>query len=348
MGLSRTSPTMTPQDRDKVVFDAVCALGRSCEQSVIFSQTVIQLVQELSAQRNKDREPKASLPRVREPVVFNGKADKVVPWVRDIRAIVSLHAAGFTSEYQKVLWASLFLGEGTPISWFNLLKIRKATDLNSPLYDFERFLGAFKECFQNKALVDKKTREINSLVQTGSYASYTSRFAEILAYLDISEETMFIYYRKGLKPDLLKALAYNSNKPTQFEAFTELAIEIDEDLWSVEQDIKEHERERRYQHRTHNPHPGCRPHPAPYHPPPPPPVPFPAHHPQPSTSHDVVPMEVDAVRCGPLTEAKKQRRRDLGLCLYCGGANHFAGICPNKSSKARAFAKASPRMGKAR
>ncbi|KAF9176080.1 hypothetical protein BGZ50_001886, partial [Haplosporangium sp. Z 11] len=43
-------------------------------------------------------------------------------------------------------------------------------------------------------------------------------------------------------------------------------------------------------------------------------------------------MEVDALRAKRLTPEEKQRRRDLGLCLYCGGKDHFANACPAKTT----------------
>ncbi|KAG0245970.1 hypothetical protein BG011_002625, partial [Mortierella polycephala] len=41
---------------------------------------------------------------------------------------------------------------------------------------------------------------------------------------------------------------------------------------------------------------------------------------------------VDALRAKRLTPEEKQRRRDLGLCLYCGGKDHFANVCPAKNT----------------
>ncbi|KAI0709142.1 hypothetical protein C8Q76DRAFT_799174 [Earliella scabrosa] len=49
-----------------------------------------------------------------------------------------------------------------------------------------------------------------------------------------------------------------------------------------------------------------------------------------SGSHDAhVPMEVDAIRCGPLTQEEKDHHRRVGLCLYCGQSGHMISKCPN-------------------
>lgn len=72
-------------------------------------------------------------------------------------------------------------------------------------------------------------------------------------------------------------------------------------------------------------------------------LPFPAREP------DIVPMEIDAMRRGPLTAEEKQRHRDEGLCLYCGLGKHLAANCPNMSERAKRNFKsqAAPSSGKA-
>jgi hypothetical protein len=44
-------------------------------------------------------------------------------------------------------------------------------------------------------------------------------------------------------------------------------------------------------------------------------------------------MELDALKVKHITAEEKQRRRDNGLCLYCGGDNHFASACPAKKAR---------------
>ncbi|OLY83909.1 Retrotransposon-derived protein PEG10 [Smittium mucronatum] len=47
-----------------------------------------------------------------------------------------------------------------------------------------------------------------------------------------------------------------------------------------------------------------------------------------------IPMEIDAITSkfrAPLTHQEKKRRRELGLCLYCGRPGHLSENCPLKS-----------------
>ena len=69
--------------------------------------------------------------------------------------------------------------------------------------------------------------------------------------------------------------------------------------------------------------------------------------PGPSSTPDVVPMEVDAMRRGPLSAEEKDRRRRNNLCMYCGAGEHFANNCPNKSTRAKAKDQKANPSGKA-
>ena len=67
-----------------------------------------------------------------------------------------------------------------------------------------------------------------------------------------------------------------------------------------------------------------------------------------SSQSDTVPMEVDAVRRGPLTQAERERRSKEGLCFYCGKGQHRIADCPNMSPAAKKARKAKfPSSGKA-
>jgi hypothetical protein len=49
------------------------------------------------------------------------------------------------------------------------------------------------------------------------------------------------------------------------------------------------------------------------------------------------PMDIDGARprSRPLSPEERQRRRDLGLCMYCGQPGHIAVSCPNKGQAVR-------------
>jgi hypothetical protein len=65
------------------------------------------------------------------------------------------------------------------------------------------------------------------------------------------------------------------------------------------------------------------------------------------SSTDVAPMEIDAIRRGPISAAEKDRRKRERLCFYCGQPGHNVMNCPNRSERAkRKDNKALPKSGK--
>lgn len=50
----------------------------------------------------------------------------------------------------------------------------------------------------------------------------------------------------------------------------------------------------------------------------------------PNVHSEVEDMQINALHFKPLTEQEKIRRRQEGLCLYCGEPKHTAQHCPKK------------------
>ncbi|KAF9342222.1 hypothetical protein BGX26_008031 [Mortierella sp. AD094] len=48
-------------------------------------------------------------------------------------------------------------------------------------------------------------------------------------------------------------------------------------------------------------------------------------------------MDLDSIRLRKISAKEKQRHRNEGLCLYCGGKNHYASTCPAKNPSRVAF-----------
>ena len=175
--------------------------------------------------------------------------------------------------------------------------------------------------------------------QTGSAASYANQFLEYLAYLDWTEETKLTQFNRGLKPELLRALAVRGQCESTLERWIPIVVSIDENLYEIEQELKrrggnksgqsskstysqssnrsrDHNDSARDTRQT-NPTPTTT-----------------------STSSGIVPMDVDATRQsrprGPLSEAEKERRRKNNLCFYCGEGSHLFKNCPKKNPAAPA------------
>jgi hypothetical protein len=60
------------------------------------------------------------------------------------------------------------------------------------------------------------------------------------------------------------------------------------------------------------------------------------------TSFGPAPMQIDAAKFKPLTEAEKLRRRTNNLCPYCGNLGHITRHCPQKLVKLQVQAVETP------
>ncbi|CDO68969.1 hypothetical protein BN946_scf184782.g17 [Trametes cinnabarina] len=103
--------------------------------------------------------------------------------------------------------------------------------------NFDALVRAFVKRFQTTDLAAKYLTKIESLRQTGSAASYANQFLECLAYLDWTEETKLTQFNRGLKPDLLRALAIRKREST-LEKWIPVVVEADDNLYEIDQELR--------------------------------------------------------------------------------------------------------------
>ena len=267
--------------------------------------------------------------KVREPQYFTGKADHVEKFIREVQTNVNLQRAAFPRDADKVDYMSMYLGTGTPQSWFNAVQRTKPHLLIS----WEAFKTEFIQRFQTSDLIGKYTRRIEALSQKGSAADFANQYVECLAYIDWSEQVKINQFTRRLKPDLRK-LIVNVKRPATLDEWIPIVIEADNNLHELEIELKRDEK--RFKSNNSSQHPNG---PRPRYDPPTPPAPS-------STgSNDPTPMEVDATRQGPrgpLTPEEKELCRRYKLCFYCGAGSHQFKDCPNRHNS-----KSPPSTGKA-
>jgi hypothetical protein len=46
--------------------------------------------------------------------------------------------------------------------------------------------------------------------------------------------------------------------------------------------------------------------------------------------HGPAPMDISALQGSKITPEERKRRREGGLCIYCGDSRHFVASCPRK------------------
>lgn len=325
------------------IANAIVALGQHQDQ---FFQTQVQNTQLLQALANRVLTAAAAPPRhhtarFHEPRVFDGKAREVVSFLREIRAALHLQRDALTTDYDKAVWLALYLKDGTPTEWFRSVELARP----ALLQNFDGLVEDFKKHFEDPDLVATSYRKLEELKQTGAAAQYAARFDDIVSYLDITDETKRTFFKRGLK-STLKDVLVGVARPDDFRAYVQQVIEVDNRLHDRELEAKRESGKPKQSSSSPSTSRSAAPATSArdlYHPP----------HvntsaPSSSSNNGAVPMEVDAVRRGPLTQAERERRAKDGLCFYCGKGRHHIADCPNMSPTAKKARHAKlPSSGKA-
>lgn len=276
-----------PPNLEQVLQQLVQSQAQQAQQMLHLQNALGQLVTALNAQPAPAPAPApigSSSLRVKEPRVFDGRAVEVQPFLSELRDSLHLQRRAFATDYDKAIFMHLYLkNPGSPGSWWTGIEKHKSY----LLHNLDALILEFKQHFEDSDLKATMQRKLDELTQRGSAADYASRFQEILAHLQLSEETKVLAYRRGLKDSVLTAIAVAHDDPTTLDGAVKLSIKIDNRLHQLAI-------EQRHRSRNGSAQPAG---------PPPPPQPFVAepvvaHAPAPvvAAPADVVPMEIDALR----------------------------------------------------
>jgi hypothetical protein len=351
--------TLTPSEERVALMRAILQLGAGTESFIDSQREEAQrqalvndaLIERITHLRELPLDvtpnPRGN-PRFREPFVFKGKATEVNDFLMLIKDAIHLSRKALPTEDDKCIYMATYLAEGSPRQWYTAVRL-KHTDT---LLNFEQFCEDFKAHFGSSNIQSEASRKINALYQTGSAATYAARYQELLIHVDWSDATQIDKFYEHLKSAIkdVITLTKKEDRPTEFKAYVDFVIEIDNRVHDRELERKQEGKQNNsnfsakssysYQPRSSTQSFYNQQTTAPT-----------------STSSTALPpgepMVIDATKIskprGPLTAEERERRHKQNLCLYCGGANHSAATCPNMSeaSKKRHVPKASSQSGKA-
>jgi hypothetical protein len=215
-----------------------------------------------------------------------------------------LKAATYQSEEIKVRFVGTLLAKDA-LAWFSTL-----VSEGSPLLsDWNMFLQEFKNLFENPHARKQAQASIQRLKQgKGSVLTYASRFRALKMDTGYNAEALISTFRRGLNDSVQDVIATSLEEPTDLEQFINLAIKIDNRLYS------------RKMERSSSAHPPS----------------------MPSTSYTKPvaqrsdPMDLGAISRpsnGKLTREERDRRFKENLCLYCGSSNHKINECDKRKQK---------------
>jgi hypothetical protein len=212
--------------------------------------------------------------------------------------------------------------------------------------DWQTFRNYVVNTYGEGSLSQVAENEIRALRQTSSVSNYWSQFSAIASRLSWNEEALFSQFRQGLS-DRIKDLESQLPQPlTTLHNLKEWAVNVDNRMYQRQLEKKAQTTTARPPTNfTRNPNP---------------PAPTPSKPPSSSAPRTTdannerahskpVPINIDASKIrAPLTDAQKEERRRLGLCMYCGDKDHKVFNCPKRSKLTINAATSSPTVPEAK
>ena len=296
--------------------------------------------QPLSAHKSTPPEPK-----IPDPPMFSGDRKELLPFITKCQLKFEGQASRFPTERSKILYAGTRL-EGPAFSWFQPLIGQYPVGSLAPppeLQSFKTFTDALTVVYGDPNLEATAIREIRRLHQTGSAAEYAAKFESKKQYMHWNDQALRDQFYLNLKEELKDEIAPVGKPKTYLELKT-LAIRLDARLFerrlersnagaSTSRPPPTRPANRSFAwaapSNTTTPSNASTAGPTPSVTPSTTPAPqsgglrVPSH-----TADGTVPMELGASGLWQLTDLEKQRRRNLGLCGYCGESGHSTFRCP--------------------
>lgn len=292
-------------------------------------------IEALQATRTSKSEPK-----IADPEHFDGNRLQLPNFLAKCRLKFSGQPSQFRSEKAKIYYAGSRLAEPA-FSWFQpLLAAAEDPEKTTPteFTSFQAFAESLMSTYGDPNLEATSERAIKALIQTTSVAQYKAEFQRLSQYIKWNESALLDRFYSGLK-DTIKDEVTRVGRPTILKELQDLATRVDARFYERLLEKKQGQSQA----------PGSR-----YNLPPKPTpmsrnlsqsstssglVPTPLRTPSPATttsatpaftSDGTIPMELDVNGRWHLAASEKLRRKQLGLCDYCGSAKHNVFNCPDK------------------
>lgn len=300
--LSKSNTRMERQE------DQMMATGRAVQALVT---QVSELTTQLQQLRNEtgsiqyppapvDQIARSAEPRLPPPAFYSGEPQLCRSFLAKCSLYISLQPSSFPTEESKVAFIITLLS-GRAASWGTTVWEQRLPCCAS----FRSFSDELRKVFDRAASGREAARILAELRQGDrTVTDYSIEFRTLAAECGWNSEAQWDMFFYGLS-ESIKDEVYSLDLPTGLDKLIDLAIQVDTRL-------------RRRGQRTPRGLLGR------------PPVHFSSIPGETAMSLlDHEPMQMGRSR---LSQQEKQRRRERGLCLYCGAAGHIALHCPVKDS----------------
>ena len=292
------------------------------------SRTVTELQEKLYLLETSFKPPGSDAfrePRVSDPEYFDGKRAQVRNFIGQVRLVLNAQPSRYATERHKVMFAASFL-RSTAFSWFQ--PFLESSTSPALLDNFDMFAHAVQSTFGDPDQTATAERQLHSLRQTTSVASYATDFRRLALDTQWNDSALTAQFYRGLK-DLIKDEIAKMERPTSLEDLIEISIRLDNRIQDRRlEKFSTFSSPQRYLEKPRHSSPlGTDQSPQS-------PV-FRAKNSLPlRQSSSSTAMEIDAsqsFRTRPgLAPEERERRRRLNLCLYCGQSGHIAASCNSR------------------
>lgn len=245
-------------------------------------------------------------PKVPQPDRFHGDRTRFRIFKAQLNSVFLLNASRFPEDRHKIFYVGSLLGSEAAV-WFES-HVRRNQDNDE--WTYEAFYNEFKTLFSDPLSKVRAQSQIHNLQQKQqSAAKYTMKFMTLAFDSGFNNDALVALMHRNLSNSLKDAIANSPNEPPQDLAdFITYVINLDNRQFENRRTRKPDSSRSTYRQDWRRNQPD---------------------------SAGPVPMEIDSVERspvprGPLNRTEKERRRKLGLCLYCGNKGHFASSCPLK------------------
>ena len=240
-----------------------------------------------------------------KPPKFSGDSLDFEGFVQHCELIFHLRSVLFRSDSHKVAYMFSFMEGDAKLFVAHLIQAK-----NPILDNYSAFVALLRRVFGNIDIVFNCTQIIMSLKQKriGEVGQYIKDFEQTSIHLGWNEPALVAKFVDGLHEEVkCELLMRNERIPTLLSAFHK-AMTIDTNLQRRYQVYKGYTNASIYN-------------------------PFVRKMQEEKTdtnpfSNKTLQAKKDSSRRGPLSNEEKQRRRNKGLCMYCGAEGHMVSTCP--------------------
>lgn len=266
-------------------------------------------IREIPASIHTETNPfrQIAAPRINDPPMFDGDPSKIANFIGHVKMYIYTNRASFPDDTSKICFLCSFL-TGYAFTWaLPYLDNLGTGHVDICMLSFPLFLDQFQKSFgEVNEKLNNETKLLRLRQGKTPASEYAIEFRRLSARSGFNDASLLCMFREGLSEELKDKLA-TRDLPDDLSTYMMKVIELDNR-------IRDRESRRRFVSRN-NYYNATR------------------FKPTPQISSSA-PHHVDnsstSRKFAPLTSEEKDRRKKLGLCLYCGDQGHNAVNCPKK------------------